>query len=47
MVMENELKYWKQLNIDYMTEESDKEDNHLVVHELLWRSKSKIIIKLN
>ena len=38
--MENELKYWKQL---YMTEESDGEDNHLVVHELLWRSKSKII----
>ena len=26
--MENELKYWKQLNIDYMTEELDEEDNH-------------------
>ena len=41
--MEGELRYWKDLTIEYMTEESDDEcdENSIVVHELLWRSKSK------
>ena len=33
---------WSQLTVDFMTEESDNDDdgNLLVVHQLQWRSKS-------
>lgn len=43
--MESEVKYWSQLTVDFMTEESDDDDdrNALVVHHLLWRSKSKLV----
>ena len=42
VVMESETKYWCQLTVDFMTEESDNDDdgNLLVVHQLQWRSKS-------
>lgn len=39
------MKYWSQLTVDFMTEESDDDDdrNALVMHQLMWRSKSKHI----
>ena len=38
VVMESEIKYWSQLTVDFMTEESDNDDdgNILVVHQLQW-----------
>ena len=37
-------KYWKHLNLSYVTEESDDPDNPngLVEHKLVWRSKSEL-----
>ena len=41
MVMKEEMNHWKQLSIQYMTEESDGNDaDTLIVHELQWRSQS-------
>ena len=35
--MESESKYWDQLTVDYMMEESDDErSDELIVHELPW-----------
>ena len=36
-------KYWKHLNVNYMTEESDDDNNPNVIieHKLSWRSESK------
>ena len=42
MVRKNEMKHWKLLTIDYMTEESNGDNDSLVIHELLWRSKSEL-----
>lgn len=42
MLRENEMKHWKLLTIDYMTEESDGDNDSLVIYELLWRSKSEL-----
>ena len=43
MVQEAEAKYWKQLGIEYMTEESDDptDPNAIVIHPLPWRSESE------
>ena len=43
VVTEREKKYWEQLSVACMTEESDDPDNpaQLVVHKLPWRSQSK------
>lgn len=45
MVTEKEMKFWKQLSINYMTEESDDPSNNgaLITHKLPWRSQSKDI----
>lgn len=41
VVLEGEMKYWKQLTIDYMSEEfDDAETSNIVVHPLPWRSQS-------
>ena len=42
MVKETEMKYWNELTVEFITEESDDDanTNTLVVHQLLWRSKS-------
>ena len=48
LVMESEMKYWSQLTVDFMTDESDDggDTNALVVHQLHWRSRSKCTIML-
>ena len=39
--MESERKYWDQLTVDYIMEESDDEgSDELIVYELPWRSTS-------
>ena len=39
--MESKRKYWDQLTVDYITEESDVEgSDELIVHELPWLSTS-------
>lgn len=39
--MKEEMNHWKQLSIQYMTEESDGSDaDTLIVHELQWHSQS-------
>lgn len=40
VVKESEIKYWKDLSLEYMSEESDDPGdlNTLVVHKLLWCS---------
>ena len=42
MVKESEMDYWKQLSIDFMTEESDFDEDTCTIirHELTWRSNS-------
>ena len=42
VVQEAEVKHWKQLGVDFMTEESDDptDPNAIVVHPLPWHSKS-------
>lgn len=41
---EREKKYWKYLNVYYMTEESDDPDSPAIMeHKLSWRSESKLI----
>ena len=46
VVQEAEAKHWKQLGIDYMTEESDDptDPNAIVIHPLPWRSESKGLV---
>ena len=41
VVLESEREKWKQLSVDFMSEESDDtEDPHtIVLHPLQWRSK--------
>ena len=40
MVTENEKKYFYQLTVDYMTDESDDDTGKVIVlHKLTWRSK--------
>ena len=45
VISDREIEYWNQLNLQYMTEESDGDDEEglkvLVVHKLKWRSQSK------
>ena len=43
VVLPNEMNHWKQISVDFMTDESDDSDdpNVLVIHELTWRSRSK------
>ena len=43
VVLEGELKHWKQLNVNYMTEESDdpEDSNCIIIHPLPWRSESQ------
>ena len=43
MVKPSEMVYWKQLTLEYMTEESDDPDDSslIVEHKLQWRSQSK------
>lgn len=43
VVQEAEAKHWKQLGIEYMTEESDdpNDANSIVIHSLPWRSESE------
>ena len=40
MVRESEKQYWKGLSVDFMTDESDDEDdgNCIIEHKLPWRS---------
>ena len=46
--MESERKYWDQLTVDYMMEESDdKGFDELIVHELPWQSTSVKLIFLS
>lgn len=42
VVKETEMKYWNELTVEFMIEESDDDadTNTLVVHQLQWRSKS-------
>ena len=42
MVQEEEMKYWKQLSVEFMSEESDDPDDPsvIVIHPLCWRSDS-------
>lgn len=46
MVSRSEKKYWEDLSIDYMSEESDSPDcaNTLVIHKLPWRSEGVYVI---
>ena len=41
MVKKEEMKYWEQLSLSFMTEESDDENdpNCIIEHKLTWRSK--------
>lgn len=43
VVWETEAKYWADLTMEYMTEESDcsSDDNCIVEHKVPWRSKGK------
>ena len=43
VVLDSEKKYWEKLSVDFMTEESDDNDdtNALIVHQLQWRSKRR------
>ena len=43
MVLPNEMNHWKQISVDFMTEESDDSDdpNALLILELTRRSRSK------
>ena len=39
MVKPSEMVHWKQLTLEFMTEESDNPDDSLIVeHKLQWRS---------
>ena len=44
VVTKNELRYWENLTVQYMTEESDMEDDSgvIVTHKLPWRSQSML-----
>lgn len=48
VVKESEMDHWKMLSYQYMTEESDANDepNAIILHKLEWRSESKLS-KLN
>ena len=43
MVKKSELKYWSDITIDYMSQESDDTTNakNIIVHNLPWRSEVK------
>ena len=34
----SEAELWKQVTVEYMTDESDKEDGTIARHQLKWRS---------
>ena len=40
MILNEEVKYWNDLSLEFMTEESDNEDdpNCIIEHKLPWRS---------
>lgn len=42
VVLESEKKYWKELSVEFMSDESDDENdsNTFVIHQLSWRSES-------
>lgn len=42
VVMESEKKYWKELSVEFMSDESDDDNdsNIFIVHQLSWRSES-------
>ena len=41
VVLEAERRYWKQLSVEYMSDESDGDDsNTFIIHPLSWRSES-------
>ena len=44
VIRDEELKYWEQLSLDYMTEESDdaSDPNCIVEHKLPWRSSGRL-----
>ena len=43
VVSQTELQRWKQLNINYMSDEYDDEDPQVaVLHQPVWRSKSRL-----
>ena len=43
MEKKSELKYWSDITIDYMSQESDDTTNteNIIVHKLPWRSEGK------
>ena len=45
MVRESELQYWNDVSVDFMTDESDDEEdaNCIVEHKHTWRSASMIM----
>ena len=44
VILDEELKYWEQLSLDYMTEESDdaRDPNCIIEHKLPWRSVGRL-----
>ena len=46
MILSDELRYWDDLSLEFMTEESDDEDdfNCIIEHKLPWRSAGMSII---
>ena len=46
MVKPSEMVHWKQLTLEYMTEESDDPDDSslIVEHKLQWRSQSNVLL---
>ena len=42
VVLESEKKYWKELSVEFMSDESDDEQdsNTFIIHQLSWRSES-------
>ena len=45
VVLESEKKYWKELSVEFMSDESDDENdsNTFVIHQLSWRSESQFV----
>ena len=46
VVREGEMKYWQQLSIDFMSEESDDpaDSNSLIVHKHPWSSQGMLLV---
>ena len=41
VVLESEKKYWKELLVEFMSDESDdKDSNTFIIYQLSWRSES-------